>query len=122
MMISIVFFIVIHFKQQSIHKIVNIESLNLSNLILELKIFSRNVSQRGATPIGIAKINLSDIIDQEDFTCDEELVVIDTNKPLGIGTLKVRLQFGCDKIHFGKEFIGINFKIGLNKTAILVKI
>lgn len=74
---------------------------------MEFKVHSRSVSQRGSVPIGIAKYNLYDVMTQSNLSCDEELALLDTNKPLTIGSLKVRIQFGCDKLHFGKDFIGM---------------
>lgn len=96
----------VYFRQQSMHQISNVNMLDLSSIKVEFRVSFRCLKQRTALLIGIATINLGSLITNRFLSSEQELVIVNENAPVVLGTLKVMLQFGCDKLYFGKEFIG----------------
>lgn len=106
--ITFLLFIVIHFKQSTIHEIVHLDSLELNRLNIKFTISCRTQRQKGAFTIGIAKFLMSCFENTKYLTSNQELaILLDCEAPITLGTLKISVQLGCDKLYFGKEFIGI---------------
>lgn len=96
----------IYFRQQSIHLISNVNLLDLSNVEIEFRVSFRSMKQRVALLIGKAVFNLGTLTVNQFLSCEQELVLVNESAPVVLGSLKVSFQFGCDKLYFGKEFIG----------------
>lgn len=99
------------FKQSSVHLLSNIDKLDLSSINIDVTITCRTLKQKSAEPFGRSNFNLGAIITNPNLTVTQELPILGAKQPVVLGTLNVVLQFGCDKLHFGKEFIG-NFDVG----------
>lgn len=98
---------VIHFKQSNIHEIANLNSIELDKLSIKFTISCRTQKQKGISQLGIAKFLLSCFESTKYLTSNQELaIMLDCDAPITIGFLKVSVQLGCDKLYFGKEFIG----------------
>lgn len=109
----------IYFRQQSIHLVSNIKLLDLSNVKIEFEVSLRSMKQRVALLIGKAVFNLGTLTANQFLSCEQELVLVNESAPVVLGSLKVSFQFGCDKLYFGKEFIGtVNYLIYYQSTII----
>lgn len=70
---------------------------------LKFRIFNRHLNQRTPTELGVGCIYISDATQLPSLSATQRLAII--KKGIKIGELKVTLELGCDKIHFGKSFV-----------------
>ncbi|XP_043285628.1 uncharacterized protein [Venturia canescens] len=70
---------------------------------LKFKIFHRHLNQRTPTELGIGSIYVTDAARARSLSSTQRLIIV--NKGIKIGELKVTVELGCDKIHFGKQFV-----------------
>ena len=70
---------------------------------LKFKIFTRHLNQRTPTELGIGSMYVGDAARSNSLSSTQRLAIV--NKGIKIGELKVTVELGCDKIHFGKQFV-----------------
>lgn len=100
-------FVVIHFKQSSTHEVIHLDTLELDRLLIKFTISCRTQKQKGVLTIGTAKFKMSSFENTKYLTSNQELaIMLDCDAPIVLGNLKVTIQLGCDKLYFGREFIG----------------
>nr|CAI5849123.1 unnamed protein product [Callosobruchus analis] len=96
----------VSFKHVSIHNIQNLTSVGLDQINLEFKICYRCPKQKSSYILGCTKFSFGEFIESKGLTCSRNLSVFISNKtPIVIGTLKLSVQLGCDRLYFGQEFI-----------------
>lgn len=98
----IILLVVIYFNNESVHEIP--PSYSKLRLPLKFKLFHRHLNQRTPTEFGLGSICISDAVHSEHLSVTQRLAIV--NKGIKVGELKVTLELGCDRIHFGKEFVG----------------
>nr|CAH7764653.1 unnamed protein product [Callosobruchus chinensis] len=95
----------VSFKHVSIHTIQNLASVSLDQINLEFKVCYRCPKRKSSYILGYAKFNFGEFIESEGLTCRNLSVFISNKTPIVIGTLKLSVQLGCDRLYFGQEFI-----------------
>lgn len=108
----------VYFRQQKIHSVSNIHMLDLNSVNINFRVSFRSAKQRLALKVGTASFNLGSLITNRFLSCEQELVLMNENAPVALGAVKVSVQLGCDKLYFGKEFIGNFVKIYQSYTYI----
>lgn len=71
---------------------------------LKFKVFNRHLNQRSPTLLGFGSIHINEVSETETMSTTQKLAVI--NKGIKMGELKVNIELGCDRIHFGRDFVG----------------
>ncbi|CAD6237281.1 GSCOCG00002230001-RA-CDS [Cotesia congregata] len=70
---------------------------------LRFKVFNRHLNQRTPAELGICSMYISDAARSSTLGTTQRLAVV--KKGIKIGELKVSVELGCDKTHFGKQFV-----------------
>lgn len=70
---------------------------------LRFKVFNRHLNQRTPAELGICSMYISDAARSSTLSTTQRLAVV--KKGIKIGELKVSVELGCDKTHFGKQFV-----------------
>ncbi|KAF7988163.1 hypothetical protein HCN44_007657 [Aphidius gifuensis] len=70
---------------------------------LKFSIYNRHLNQRTPTELGIGSIYIGDASNSSSLSSTQRLAII--KKGIKVGELKVTVELGCDKIHFGKNFV-----------------
>ncbi|KAK0095380.1 hypothetical protein PV326_008506 [Microctonus aethiopoides] len=92
---------IIYFNHEAVYDLPK-TYLNM-DIPLKFKIFNRHLNQRTPTELGIGSIYVSDAAKSPHLSTTQRLAII--KKDIKIGELKVTIELGCDKIHFGKQFV-----------------
>nr|XP_022906378.1 uncharacterized protein LOC111418148 [Onthophagus taurus] len=93
------------FKQISLHEIQHIENVNLQTLEIKFQISSRTHRQKSINVLGTATFNLNLLLENENFTANNDLLIFQNEAPIVIGKLKIGLEFGCGQSYFGENFL-----------------
>lgn len=70
---------------------------------LRFKIFNRHLNQRTPTELGIGSMYVADAARAPTLSSTQRLAIV--CKGIKIGELKVTVELGCDRVHFGKQFV-----------------
>ncbi|XP_063987413.1 C2 domain-containing protein 3 [Diachasmimorpha longicaudata] len=73
------------------------------NTPLRFKIFNRHLEQRTPTELGVGSMYIRDAVNSSHLSSTQKLAVV--KKGIKIGELRVTIELGSDRIHFGKQFI-----------------
>ncbi|XP_024939739.1 uncharacterized protein LOC107266816 isoform X2 [Cephus cinctus] len=92
---------VVYFNHQAIYDIS--QSCLSTDLPLKFKIFIRHLNQRTPTELGVGSIYINEVAKTEYLSMIQKLAIV--NKGIKIGELKVSVELGCERIHFGKHFV-----------------
>ncbi|XP_019700756.1 uncharacterized protein LOC105191403 isoform X2 [Harpegnathos saltator] len=92
---------VIHFNYEGVYGISRY--IIQRNFPLKFKIFVQHCNKKSSTELGCGSVNINDIAHTTNLSNNQRITI--TNKGLKIGELEVIVELGCDRIHFGKEFI-----------------
>lgn len=86
----------------------NLNVVNLEEVDVVFNITARTLRQKKSIILGAAKFNLIEVCNSPFLSCLQEVPVFLTgDSPIVVGIIRIQLQLGCDRIYFGKEFIGI---------------
>ncbi|XP_034935000.1 uncharacterized protein [Chelonus insularis] len=70
---------------------------------LKFKVFNRHINQKTPTELGLGSIYISDASKSQFLSSTQKVAII--KKGIKTGELKVKIELGCDKIHFGRQFV-----------------
>lgn len=98
----------VQFKQVSLHDVTNLSSETLQKAEIDFTVSCRTPKQKNINILGIATFKLSTLQLSKYVTVTESIVLYMKQQfPVVLGTLKVTVKFGCGKLYFGKEFVGM---------------
>ncbi|XP_014475766.1 PREDICTED: uncharacterized protein LOC106745039 isoform X2 [Dinoponera quadriceps] len=92
---------VIHFNYEGVYGISR--HIIKRNFPLKFKIFVRHYNQKLPIELGCGSMNINDIMHTTNLSSTQRITI--SNKGLKIGELEVTAELGCDRFHFGREFV-----------------
>ncbi|XP_057341640.1 uncharacterized protein LOC130678456 [Microplitis mediator] len=92
---------IVHFNHEAVYSLP--KSYLRMEMPLRFKTFNRHLNQRTPIELGIGSMYISDAARSPTLSTTQRLAVI--KKGIKIGELKVTVELGCDKTHFGKQFV-----------------
>ncbi|XP_011306464.1 uncharacterized protein [Fopius arisanus] len=94
---------VIHFHHEAVYNLPRSHLHLQMNMPLKFKIFNRHLEQRTPTELGVGCVYIREAAKSPHLSSTQKLAIV--KKGIKIGELKVTIELGCDKIHFGRQFI-----------------
>ncbi|XP_015117884.1 C2 domain-containing protein 3 [Diachasma alloeum] len=94
---------IIQFNHEAVYNLPRSHVHLQMNMPLRFKIFNRHLEQRTPTELGVGSIYIGDAAKSPHLNSTQKLAIV--KKGIKIGELKVTIELGCDKIHFGRQFI-----------------
>lgn len=81
--------------------------IDLAAVNIKFQVSCRTLKQKQGNILGYAMLNMASFLNARHLSLNQNLLVmLNSDAPIVIGTLKVSLQLGCGQLYFGKEFIG----------------
>lgn len=85
----------------------NLDQIDLSAVNIKFQVSCRTLKKKSSDILGYAIFNIGSFLNSKHLSINQNLpVMLNSEAPIIIGTLKVSLQLGCGQLYFGKEFIG----------------